>query len=98
MLAFVFLPGLGIVVYIPFGRDTKAFSKQSRLLMQDLAAHARPLLSPIVDRQDTEIAALEGAGPAYRRLLQLVRHNCGPCSRRATASTSFRTRRRSTRA
>jgi Phospholipase_D-nuclease N-terminal len=43
MLAFILAPGLGVLVYIIFGRDTKAFSRQRTLLQQDLAAHALPL-------------------------------------------------------
>jgi cardiolipin synthase A/B len=34
MLAFIFAPGIGALIYILFGRDWKAFSKQSRLLRQ----------------------------------------------------------------
>jgi cardiolipin synthase A/B len=60
MLVFFFAPGIGLLVYIFFGRDRKAFSKQSRLLMQDLEADARPLLSPLLSRQDAEIRQLEG--------------------------------------
>ena len=38
MLVFVFAPGIGVLIYFFFGRDTKAFSKQSELLRQDLRA------------------------------------------------------------
>jgi hypothetical protein len=48
MLAFILAPGLGVVIYFLFGRGTKAFSRQSTLLQQDLAATAVPVLSPIV--------------------------------------------------
>ena len=34
-LAFFFMPGLGLLIYILFGRDWKAFSKQRQLLLQD---------------------------------------------------------------
>jgi cardiolipin synthase len=43
MLAFVLAPGLGVLVYLLFGRNRKAFSRQSKLLRQDLEANARPL-------------------------------------------------------
>jgi cardiolipin synthase A/B len=46
MLAFIFAPGLGVVIYFLFGRDHKAFSKQRKLLKQDLETHARRLLPP----------------------------------------------------
>jgi cardiolipin synthase A/B len=75
MLVFFFVPGIGLLVYIFFGRDRKAFSKQSRLLMQDLEADARPILSPILSRQDAEIARIERGSASRRKLMMLVRHN-----------------------
>ena len=59
MLVFIFLPGIGVLAYLFFGRDGKAFSKQSKLLMQDLSANAMPLLKPILSRQDAELDRLE---------------------------------------
>jgi cardiolipin synthase A/B len=32
MLVFFFAPGIGLLIYLLFGRDTKAFSKQRELL------------------------------------------------------------------
>jgi cardiolipin synthase len=75
MLAFILAPGLGVLLYVLFGRHRKAFSKRSRLLRQDLEANALPLLSPILSRQDTEIARLEGESAGRRRLMMLVRRN-----------------------
>src|SRR3954463_7235931 len=56
MLVFVSLPGLGLIAYVLFGRNRKAFAKQSKLLRQDLEANAKPLVSQILSRQDAEIA------------------------------------------
>ena len=50
MLAVLLVPGLGVLIYFLFGRDTKAFSRQHTLLRQDLAAKALPVLSPILSR------------------------------------------------
>ena len=36
MLGFVFAPGIGLLVYLLFGRDGKAFSRRKKLLMHDL--------------------------------------------------------------
>jgi cardiolipin synthase len=47
-LAFFFMPGLGLLIYILFGRDWKAFSKQRQLLLQDVKANAFPLLSSLL--------------------------------------------------
>jgi cardiolipin synthase len=75
MLVFFFAPVLGLLVYIFFGRERKAFSRQSRLLMRDLEADARPLLSPLLSRQDAEITSREGGSASRRKLMMLVRRN-----------------------
>jgi cardiolipin synthase len=75
MLAFISLPGIGLLAYILFGRNRKAFARQSKLLRQNLEPNAKPLLSPILSRQDAEIARLEGESASRRKLMMLVRHN-----------------------
>jgi cardiolipin synthase len=75
ILVFVFAPVIGGLIYIFFGRDRKAFSKQSRLLRHDLEANALPLLSPLLSRQDEEISRLEGESISHRKLMMLVRRN-----------------------
>jgi cardiolipin synthase len=75
ILVLIFLPGLGLLIYLLFGRGRKAFAKQSKLLMQDLEANAKPLLSPILSRQDSEIARLERGSASGKRLMMLVRRN-----------------------
>jgi cardiolipin synthase A/B len=86
LLVFFFAPGIGLLVYILFGRDRKAFSRRSRLLMQDLEANARPLLSPLLSRQDAEITRLEAGSPSRRKLMMLVRRNSrSALTRRNTA-------------
>jgi cardiolipin synthase len=75
MLALLFLPGIGLLLYLFFGRDRKAFSKQSKLLMQDLDANAKPLLSPLLARQENELVCLERAGGSAKKLAMLVRRN-----------------------
>jgi len=75
MLAFIFAPGIGLLVYVLFGRDRKAFSKQSELLRQDLEVNALPLLSPMLSRQGATIAELERDSAGRRKLMHLVRRN-----------------------
>jgi cardiolipin synthase len=75
ILVFVFAPVIGGLIYILFGRDRKAFSKQSRLLRHDLEANALPLLSPLLSRQDEEIARLEGKSASHKKLMMLVKRN-----------------------
>ena len=75
MLVFFFAPGFGLLVYLLFGRDSKAFSKRRKLLMQDLEANALPLLSPILSRQDAELSQLETQSLGRKPLAMLVRRN-----------------------
>lgn len=42
LLVLMFAPGIGLLIYLFFGRHWKAFSKQSQLLRQDLEANALP--------------------------------------------------------
>jgi cardiolipin synthase A/B len=75
MLGFLLLPGVGLIAYVLFGRSRKVFAKQSKLLRQDLEANAKPLIGPILDRQDEEIRKLESGSPSRRKLMMLVRRN-----------------------
>src|SRR4051812_43716596 len=75
MLVFIFLPGLGVLIYFLFGRDRKAFSKRTKLLPQNPHTNAVHLLAPILSRQDAEIARLEEDGEIRKKLMMLVRHN-----------------------
>ena len=75
MLGLFFLPGLGLVAYVLFGRDRKAFAKQRTLLRQDLEGDARPILAPIMARQDAEIARLQDESAGHRKLMMLVRRH-----------------------
>jgi cardiolipin synthase A/B len=75
MLIFISLPGVGLLVYLLFGRDRKAFAKQSKLLRQNLESNAKPLVSRILSRQDTEISQLEDDSASRRKLMMLVRRN-----------------------
>ena len=47
MLLFLVLPGIGLVVYVLFGRDRKAFSRERQLVRQDLQQTAGPLLKGV---------------------------------------------------
>ena len=75
VLVFFFAPGIGLIIYILFGRDRKAFSRRSSLLQQELEPDALPFVSRLLSRQDAEIARLVGNLGVYRRLMVLVRRN-----------------------
>ena len=66
LLVFFFAPGIGVLIYIFFGRDWKVFSTRKELLMQDLEPDVLPLLSPLLSRQDAEIARIENESPSHR--------------------------------
>lgn len=48
MLLLLGLPGLGLLIYVLFGRDRKAFSRQRALAEQNLRGNAARLLSPLL--------------------------------------------------
>jgi cardiolipin synthase len=75
MLAFILAPGLGLLLYVFFGRDWKAFSRRRKLARQELGPDARPLLAPLTARQDAAISELGTQSTECGKLLRLVRHN-----------------------
>src|SRR4051812_13599932 len=75
MLLFLVLPGIGLVMYLLFGRDRKAFSRQRKLARQNLDGTAAPLIEQLLARQDEEIGRLETQSPVHKRLMSLVRRN-----------------------
>lgn len=75
LLAFIFLPVVGLIIYLFFGRSAKAFSKRDTLWRQNLEPVAVRLLRPVLERQDTEIEKLEGKSASHRKLMLLVRRN-----------------------
>jgi cardiolipin synthase len=75
MLLFLTLPGIGLAVYVLFGRDRKAFSRQRKLARQNLQGTAAPLIEQLLARQDEEIGRLEEQSLVRRRLMSLVRRN-----------------------
>ncbi len=75
MVAFLFAPGLGVLVYLFFGRDWKAFRRERRFLRQDLRATANAVLSPLLSAQDADIERLETRSDSHRKLMMLVRRN-----------------------
>src|SRR3712207_5497130 len=75
MLLFLILPVIGLVIYVLFGRDRKAFSRQRNLARQNLQGTAAPLIEQLLSRQDEEIGRLETQSPIRQRLMALVRRN-----------------------
>ncbi|HMN30764.1 MAG TPA: phospholipase D-like domain-containing protein, partial [Caldilineaceae bacterium] len=65
----------GVVIYLLFGRNRRAFSKERRLMRQELGG---PLLgrlrSVIVSQRDAVEQVRRALNPAYHRLLHMARH------------------------
>ena len=75
LLAFIFLPVIGLLAYLFFGRSRKAFSKRETLWRQNIEPVARPLLQSLLSRQEADIAKLENKSASHRKLMCLVRRN-----------------------
>ena len=76
LFAFIFLPAIGVLIYIFFGRDFTLFSKRDKLIKQELIERLSQQRSPLLERQDEEIKKLKEAGsPVYSRVVELMRHN-----------------------
>lgn len=76
LLLFIFPPG-GLLIYLFFGRDWKAFSRANKLVKQEIGSDLDQLLTPRLAGQDKEIAKLEQEGKTTykKKLLKLMRHN-----------------------
>ncbi len=97
-LLFLALPGIGLVIFVLFGRDQKAFSRDRKLARQNLEANAAPLLRPMRARQDTEIERLEGQSPVPASSWNPCAATPTRSSPRIIGSKSSRTRASTTRA
>ena len=78
LACFLLIPVLGVIVYFMFGRDYRAFSREKKLLRQELGNHltASPYVSEFLAKQADEHERLRENGPAiYQRVLQLMRCN-----------------------
>ena len=75
MLAFLFAPGIGVVIYFFFGRNRKAFARENKLLSQRLDERLVPAFAETLERQQDVIQELEKHWPSHRKLLQLVTRN-----------------------
>jgi cardiolipin synthase len=77
MFLMLALPGVGLIVYLFFGRGYRAFSSEMRVARVALDAQADALVAPLASRQDAYIEKIAKEKPAsYRsRLLEMVRRN-----------------------
>lgn len=78
LLAFLLLPVIGVVIYLMFGRDYHPFSRQRRLLQQELGASLRTseAVAEFMAQQPAEIERLKQNGPlVYQRAIELISRN-----------------------
>lgn len=76
MFTLFLFPIVGIVVYLLFGRSRKAFSRESKLVRQQLGGALTKVLTPLQAQQEEMIARMkDDEQTPYHKLLQLVRRN-----------------------
>lgn len=78
LLAFLSLPIVGVALYLLFGRDYRPFSREGKLLQQELGNHLTnsPNVAAFLERQPQEFARLKAANPlVYDRVLELMHRN-----------------------
>lgn len=78
LLAFLLLPVVGVIIYLMFGREYHAFSRERRLLQQELGANllTSSAMAKFVAQQPAEVEKLKNAGPpVYARIIELICRN-----------------------
>jgi cardiolipin synthase len=75
LLWFYVLPIGGVVIYLFFGRNRRAFSREQRLMRQELGGPLLERLRAVISPQRETVAQLkQELNPAYHRLLNMARH------------------------
>jgi cardiolipin synthase A/B len=74
MLLFFSFPGVGVLIYVLFGRDRKAFSRQQKLVRQDLLNQLARTLSPLRPQHERAALRMEAEAGAGAAIAKLVRH------------------------
>jgi cardiolipin synthase A/B len=76
LLWFYVLPIGGVLIYIFFGRNWRAFSQERRLMRQELGGPLLGRLRTVVTSQRDAVEQVrQQTDPTYHRLLNLVRHS-----------------------
>ena len=76
LFVFIFMPMIGVLVYIFFGRGFTLFSQRDKLIKQELTTRLSLERVPLMERQEEEIEKLKQAGPpVYGRVVELMRRN-----------------------
>ena len=74
ILLFIVLPGVGLVIYVLFGREFRNLHSDPRLVHQDLDSGPEPLRALLRTQDETLSELAERRGP-QGRVARLVRHN-----------------------
>jgi cardiolipin synthase len=75
MLLFFAFPGIGVVIYLLFGRGRRAFSRQRKLVRQRLLETVADLLAPLRPQHEAALEEMESRAGVSARLAKLVRQN-----------------------
>jgi len=73
-LLFIVLPGIGLVIYVLFGREHRDFSHRPGLIRHEFDRGPGPLAA-LLAAQDETLAMLEARSGPQGRVAKLVRHN-----------------------
>jgi cardiolipin synthase len=73
VLLFIVLPGIGVIIYVLFGRELRDFSRKP-LIKHDLDRGPEPLASLLASQDETLKALAAKSGP-QGRVARLVRYN-----------------------
>lgn len=75
MFVSLILPFFGLLVYVLFGRGRKAFSRQRRLLQQELAQHLSVAIALMRHQQDCALAEVRIKDVRYGKSATLINSN-----------------------
>jgi cardiolipin synthase len=76
MFALLLFPFIGVGCYLMFGRSRKAFSRERKLVRQELGQGLTKVLMPLATQQEELIARMKAEEETpYHKLLELVRQN-----------------------
>jgi cardiolipin synthase len=75
LLVMLLLPGIGLLMYLFFGRTAKAFSAERALRRQMLNAHTQPDIARLLERQHHVLSDLSVLTETERRTVRLLLRN-----------------------
>lgn len=75
MLLFSLLPGIGVVVYLLFGRKHREFGRTGMLMRQELAERLEPVLAALGPEDEHAARMMDGNGSSLSQLVRNTSHS-----------------------